>query len=89
MRVIIYNTKMHFIIAWTLLFLSVIVVQGKWIENDWKEIIAMMFFISGVPYGSVNDLYDTNYEYDFGDNQVRDEVLITKPLKFSLTLLSL
>ena len=41
----------------------------------------MTFFISGVPYGSVNDLYDTNYEYDFGDNQVRDEVLITKTPK--------
>jgi len=53
---------MHFIIAWTLLFLYVSVVQG-------------------VPYGSVNDLYDTNYEYDFGDNQVRDEVLITKTPK--------
>ena len=31
---------------------------------------------TGAPY--VNDLYDTNYEYEFGDNQVREEVFITK-----------
>ena len=30
----------------------------------------------------MNDLYDTNYEYDFGDNQVREEVLITRTPQF-------
>ena len=33
---------------------------------------------SGVPYGSINDYYDTNYEYEYGDDQVREEVLNTR-----------
>ena len=37
---------------------------------------------AGVPYGSMNDLYDTNYEYEFGDIQAREEVLITKTPQF-------
>jgi len=38
--------------------------------------------INSVPYGSMNDLYDTNYEYEFGDIQAREEVLITKTPQF-------
>ena len=30
----------------------------------------------------MNDLYDTNYEYEFGDIQAREEVLITKTPQF-------
>ena len=37
---------------------------------------------AGVPYGSMNDLYDINYEYEFGDIQAREEVLITKTPQF-------
>ena len=37
---------------------------------------------AGVPYGSMNDLYDTNYEYEFGDIQAREEVLVTKTPQF-------
>ena len=41
-----------------------------------------LYHLLGIPYGSMNDLYDTNYEYDFGDNQVREEVLITRTPQF-------
>ena len=30
----------------------------------------------------MNDLYDTNYEYEFGDFQSREEVLVTNTPKF-------
>ena len=30
----------------------------------------------------MNDLYDTNYEYEFGDFQSREEVLVTKTPQF-------
>ena len=30
----------------------------------------------------MNDLYDTNYEYEFGDFQSREEVLVTKTRTF-------
>ena len=30
----------------------------------------------------MNDLYDTNYEYEFGENQAREEVFITQTPAF-------
>ena len=30
----------------------------------------------------MNELYDTNYEYEFGENQAREEVFITKTPEF-------
>eukprot|EP00092_Neocalanus_flemingeri_P000881 GFUD01000938.1.p1 GENE.GFUD01000938.1~~GFUD01000938.1.p1 ORF type:complete len:1259 (+),score=360.25 GFUD01000938.1:95-3871(+) len=48
----------------------------------WTALSLSQMRVNGVPYGSINDLYDTNYEYEFGDNQVREEVLITKTPQF-------
>ena len=30
----------------------------------------------------MNDLYETNYEYEFGENQAREEVYITQTPEF-------
>eukprot|EP00092_Neocalanus_flemingeri_P000880 GFUD01000937.1.p1 GENE.GFUD01000937.1~~GFUD01000937.1.p1 ORF type:complete len:449 (+),score=131.49 GFUD01000937.1:118-1464(+) len=48
----------------------------------WTALSLFEITVNGVPYGSINDLYDTNYEYEFGDNQVREEVFITKTPQF-------
>ena len=53
-------------------------VSRLWVFPTW----ALPVTNAGVPYGSMNDLYDTNYEYEFGDIQARDEVLITKTPQF-------
>ena len=50
-----------------------------WLLGRWT---LLKLYSAGVPYGSMEDLYDTNYEYEFGDIQAREEVLITKTPQF-------
>ena len=38
--------------------------------------------ILGVPYGMMTDLYDTNYDYEFGETQAREDVMITETPQF-------
>ena len=38
--------------------------------------------ILGVPYGMITVLYDTNYDYEFGETQAREDVMITQTPQF-------
>jgi len=58
------------------------VVKRTWLLLAWTVISSLLLQASGAPYDSLNDLYDTNYDYEFGDNQVREEVFITKTPQF-------
>ena len=71
---------MHFVFAWSLLSFLIPRIKGKF-HNQSKN-IPLSLYSSGLPYSSMNDLYDTNYEYEFGENQAREEVFITETPEF-------
>jgi len=58
------------------------VAKRTWFLLVWTVVLSPLLHVSGAPYDSPNDLYDTNYEYEFGDSQVREEVFITKTPQF-------
>ena len=81
---------MHLIFACALLTFLNKRIKGKFENQSFK--IPPVLFSSGLPYSSMNDLYETNYVYEFGENQAREEVYITQTPEFqsqSLDLVSL
>jgi len=42
----------------------------------------MLWTTNGVPYGMITVLYDTNYDYEFGETQAREDVMITQTPQF-------
>ena len=74
------NYKMHFIFAWAVLSFLIQRIKGTFQYQYYK--IPLASYSSGLPYSSMNDLYDTNYEYEFGENQAREEVFITETPEF-------
>ena len=74
------NYTMHLIFACALLTFLIQRIKGKFENQSFK--IPLVLFSSGLPYSSMNDLYETNYEYEFGENQAREEVYITQTPEF-------
>merc|ERR1739838_1242552 len=49
---------------------------------SWSLLSMLTITVAGVPYGSINDYYDTNYDYEYGDDQIREEVINTRTPRF-------
>ena len=71
----------NLILCWVLLFLPVFQVNGKCISTRSTKNTKSYSF-KGIPYGSINDLYDTSYEYESNESQEKEEVFITTTPQF-------
>ena len=76
-----FHIKMKTSLAFICLCILLVSTKGKKFQVLTTK-LHKLFVPPGNPYGSMKDLYDTNYEYEVGDFESREEVLVTKTPKF-------